>query len=106
MHEVDTIALVASLLFSANVAMMPGFYLFRAASTLLELVTVGPRARPLDCPSARTSTGTDMLTHASLTDDTAPEPSRVRRYQPNFSSSPKWLALLPPSSRMESPMWK
>jgi uncharacterized membrane protein YjjP (DUF1212 family) len=30
--------------FSAVVSMMPGFFLFRAASTLLELVTVGPRA--------------------------------------------------------------
>jgi uncharacterized membrane protein len=30
--------------FSAIVSMMPGFFLFRAASALLDLVTLGPRA--------------------------------------------------------------
>ncbi len=30
--------------FSAVVSMMPGIFLFRAASALLELVTIGPRA--------------------------------------------------------------
>jgi uncharacterized membrane protein YjjB (DUF3815 family) len=37
--------------FSAVVSMMPGIYLFRAASALLELVASGPRA-PADLVSA------------------------------------------------------
>jgi hypothetical protein len=34
----------AALGFSAVVSMMPGFFLFQAASALVELVSVGPRA--------------------------------------------------------------
>jgi hypothetical protein len=34
----------ATLGFSAAVSMMPGFFLFQAASALVELVSIGPRA--------------------------------------------------------------
>lgn len=51
----------AALGFSAVVAMMPGLYLFRAASALVSLVSIGDRAPPNLLQTAVTNGGTAFL---------------------------------------------
>jgi uncharacterized membrane protein YjjB (DUF3815 family) len=53
--------------FSAVVSMMPGFFLFRAASTLLELVAIGPRASANLVPAIVANGGTAFLIVLAMT---------------------------------------
>ncbi|CAD6559054.1 hypothetical protein LMG27952_06779 [Paraburkholderia hiiakae] len=53
--------------FSAVVSMMPGFFLFRAASTLLELVAIGPRASANLVPTIVANGATAFLIILAMT---------------------------------------
>jgi uncharacterized membrane protein YjjP (DUF1212 family) len=53
--------------FSAVVSMMPGFFLFRAASTLLELVAIGPRASADLVPAVVANGATAFLILLAMT---------------------------------------
>lgn len=53
--------------FSAVVSMMPGFFLFRAASALLELVAIGPRASADLVPAVLANGATAFLSILAMT---------------------------------------
>ncbi|MFM0336816.1 hypothetical protein [Paraburkholderia fungorum] len=53
--------------FSAVVSMMPGFFLFRAASTLLEPVAFGPRASADLVPAVVANSATAFLILLAMT---------------------------------------
>lgn len=57
----------AALGFSAVVSMMPGFFLFHAASALVELVSIGPGAPALLLTSAAVNGATAFLVILAMT---------------------------------------
>ena len=57
----------AALGFSAVVSMMPGFFLFHAASALVELVSIGPRAPAVLLTSAAVNGTTAFLVILAVT---------------------------------------
>ena len=57
----------AALGFSPVVSMMPGFFLFHAASALVELVSIGPRAPAVLLTSVAVNGTTAFLVIAAMT---------------------------------------
>jgi hypothetical protein len=57
----------AALAFSAVVSLMPGFFLFNAATGLVELVSIGPSARAALLTSIATSGATAFLIIMAMT---------------------------------------